>query len=212
MARSPLALEAPVSLPIPRGLLGARVHCLGHDDEVPRRPAITQRQAEIDREPDVVFRWWTAPARVRALHEHWEHLDVSNFTWHEHALENGDIESVEASWRTRTGIDVSVRRSFVPTENLRHSSHTVRQSRHPDGCLETAISDMTVEFNPITTGGTLVRLTNVWEATGLRWWQRLPTARLHRRDHIDDHLKDLIRACLRDTDPGRANDSNPYGD
>lgn len=158
-----------------------------------RRPATTQRQAEIDREPDAVFRWWTAPARVRALQEHWEHLDVSNFTWHEHAADGGHIDTVEASWCTRAGVEVSIRRSFAPAEGLRHSSHTVRQSRHLDGRLETATSDMTVEFSPRTAAGG-------WASV----WQRLPTARLHRRDHIEHHLKDLIRACLRDTEPRAA--------
>ncbi len=187
-----------------RGILPSR-----HDGEVTRKPATTQRQAEIGREPEAVFRWWTAPARVRALHEHWERLDVSDFTWHEHSLDSGHIETVEASWRTRAGVEVNVRRSFGPAESLRYSSHTVRQSRHPNGRLETATSEMTVEFIPLNTTHTLVRLTNVWEATGLRWWQRLPSARLQRRDHIDHHLRDLIRACFLDTDPGQGDDSSP---
>jgi hypothetical protein len=179
---------------------------------VTRRPAATRRQAEIGREPDAVFRWWTSPARTEALRKHWEHLDVSDFTWHEDTLASGHLNAVEASWRTRAGIEVSVRRSFPPVERLRYSSHTVRQSRHPDGRLEVATSDMTVEFTELDATHTLVRLTNVWEAKGLRWWQRLAPVRYQRQEHINHHLKKSIKACLRDTEPGPRDNSKPQGE
>ncbi len=101
---------------------------------------------------------------------------------------------------------------FPRQEALRHSSHTVRAEQASRWSSRECDQRDDVRVHPSKChrhiGSTHQRV----EATGLRWWQRLPSARLHRRGHIDDHLKDLIRACFRDSDPGRHDHSDPRGE